>query len=89
MSLAEAGLGGFRSRPWWGLAVPAGTPAPVVARLNAEFTALFREPKFVEFLEARFTEPAPGTPTEFASFLKADREAAAALVQLARQGRSK
>jgi len=88
-TMAEAGLGGFRSRPWWGLAVPAGTPAPVVAKLNAEFTTLFRDPKFVEFLESRFTEPAPGTPAEFASFLKADRETAAALVQLAKQGRSK
>jgi tripartite-type tricarboxylate transporter receptor subunit TctC len=88
-TMAEAGLGGFQSRPWWGLAVPAGTPASVVARLNAEFTALFRDPKFVEFLESRFTEPAPGTPAEFAAFLKADREAAAALVQLARQGRPK
>jgi len=86
-TMAEAGLGGFQSRPWWGLAVPAGTPAPVVARLNAEFTALFRDPKFVEFLESRFTEPAPGTPAEFAAFLKADGEAAGALVQLARQGR--
>ena len=88
-TMAEAGLGGFQSRPWWGLAVPAGTPATVVARLNAEFTALFRDPKFVEFLESRFTEPAPGTPGEFAAFLSADREAAAALVQLARQGRPK
>jgi tripartite-type tricarboxylate transporter receptor subunit TctC len=83
-TVAEAGIGGFSSRPWWGLAVPAGTPREAIARLNTEFVRLFREPKFVEFLEARATEPVPGTPEEFAAFLKADRESAAALVQLAK-----
>jgi tripartite-type tricarboxylate transporter receptor subunit TctC len=81
---AEAGIGGFPSRPWWGLAVPSGTPREAIARLNAEFVRLFREPKFMEFLEARATEPVPGTPEEFAAFLKADREGAAALVRLAK-----
>jgi tripartite-type tricarboxylate transporter receptor subunit TctC len=83
--MAEAGLGAFNSRPWWGLVVPAGTPQPIVARLNTEFTRLFREPRFVEFLESRFTEPVPGTAEEFSAFLKADREAAAALVKLAKR----
>ena len=80
----EAGIGGFSSRPWWGLAVPAGTPKETIARLNAEFVRLFREPKFAEFLDARAVEPAPGTPEEFATFLKLDRESAAALVRLAK-----
>ena len=80
---AEAGIGGFPSRPWWGLAVPAGTPREAITRLNTEFVRLFRDPKFVEFLEARATEPVPGTPEEFAAFLKADREGAALLVRLA------
>lgn len=80
---AEAGLGGFASRPWWGLAAPVGTPAAVVAKLNSEFARLFREPKFVEFLESRYIEPAPTTPQEFAAFLKSDRESAANLVKIA------
>lgn len=84
----EAGLGGFRSRPWWGLAVPAGTPAPVVARIHEEFLRVFREPKFVEFLESRFVEPATGTPEAFAAFLKEDRETAGTLVRLAKQGKN-
>jgi len=76
-------LGGFPSRPWWGLVVPRGTPAPIVARLNAEFVRLFRDPKFLEFLDGHFVEPAAGTPDDFAAFLKADRENAAALIRLA------
>jgi tripartite-type tricarboxylate transporter receptor subunit TctC len=80
----EAGLGAYPGRVWWGLLVPAGTPAPVVRKLNAEFVRLFREPKFVEFLESRYVEPAAGTPEEFAAFLKADREAAGRLIRLAK-----
>lgn len=87
-TLAEAGLGGFASRPWWGIVVPAGTPAPIVARLNATFVSVFRDPKFVEFLEGRYVEPAPGTAAEFASFLEADRKAAGELVRLAKRGKN-
>lgn len=84
-TMAEAGLGGFTSRPWWGVAAPAGTPANIIARLNADFAAVLRDPKMTELMEARFIEAAVDTPLEFATFLKADREAAGALVRLARQ----
>lgn len=82
-TMAEAGLGGFPARTWWGLVVPAGTPAPIVARLNADFVQVFRDPKFAEYMEGRYVEGAAGTPQEFAAFLKADREAARTLVRLA------
>jgi tripartite-type tricarboxylate transporter receptor subunit TctC len=78
----EAGLGGYPGRVWWGLLVPAGTSAAIVQKLNTEFVQLFREPKFVDFLESRYVEPATGTPEEFAAFLKADRESAGKLVRL-------
>jgi tripartite-type tricarboxylate transporter receptor subunit TctC len=82
-TMAEAGLGGFPARTWWGLVVPAGTPAPIVARLNADFVQVFRDPKFAEYMEGRYVEGAAGTPQEFAAFLKSDREAARTLVRLA------
>jgi tripartite-type tricarboxylate transporter receptor subunit TctC len=84
-TMAEAGLGGFSSRPWWGVAAPAGTPATIIARLNADFAAVLRDPKMTELMEARFIEAAVDTPQEFVAFLKADREAAGALVRLAHQ----
>lgn len=58
-------------------------PAAIIAKLNAEFLQVFRDPKFVETMEARYVEGATGTPQEFAAFLKADREAAKMLVRLA------
>lgn len=86
-TMAEAGLGGFQSRTWWGLVAPAGTPPAIIARLNSEFVQVFKDPKFAEFMAGRFVEGAAGTPQEFADFMKQDREAAKALVRLASQGK--
>ena len=84
---AEAGLGAYAVRPWWGLVVPAGTPDALVGRLNAEFTRLFAEPKFSEFLAGRFLEPATSSVDAFATFLKADRERAGQIFRAAKQTR--
>jgi tripartite-type tricarboxylate transporter receptor subunit TctC len=62
-------------------------PQPIVDRLNAEFVKLYREPKFVDYLEKQAVLPAPGTPAEFASFLKKDRQDAELLINIANQPR--
>jgi tripartite-type tricarboxylate transporter receptor subunit TctC len=82
-TLAEAGLGGYPGQGWWGLAAPRGTPQPIVDKVSAEFTKLFSEPKFVEFLEQRAVVSAPTTPGGFAAFLKEDRKAAESLIKIA------
>ena len=81
---AEAGLDGFPSRPWWGIAAPAGTPASVVTRVHRAFAETFDDPKMMEMLESRYVEKAVDTPDEFAGFLTQDRQAARVLVELAR-----
>jgi tripartite-type tricarboxylate transporter receptor subunit TctC len=85
-TLAEAGID-FPPFGWWGLAAPKGVPQPIVDKLNAEFTKLYREPKFVEYLEKQAVLPAPGTPAEFAAFLKKDRQDAELLIKIANQPR--
>jgi len=82
---AEAGLGGFPSRPWWGIAAPAGTPAAVVNKLNAAFVATLSDPKMRELMDARYVESALDTPKEFQAFLKSDRKAAGELVRMSKQ----
>ena len=82
-TLSEAGLGDFKFVGWWGLAAPHGTPAPAIARLNAEFVKLFNEPKFVEFLDKQVVRTSTTTPAEFAAFVKSDRETAASLIKAA------
>jgi len=87
-TFAEAGLGGFPGQGWWGLAAPKGTPDAAVARLNAEFVKLFREPKFVEFLDKQAVVSAPNTPQEFTAFLREDRKAAESLIRIANTPRT-
>jgi tripartite-type tricarboxylate transporter receptor subunit TctC len=85
-TLAEAGID-FPPFGWWGLAAPKGVPQPIVERLNAEFVKLYREPKFVDYLEKQAVLPAPGSPGDFAAFLKKDRQDAEFLIKIANQPR--
>ncbi|MSQ50781.1 MAG: tripartite tricarboxylate transporter substrate binding protein [Betaproteobacteria bacterium] len=72
---------GLKGHTWWGLMAPAGTPDPVIRRINAEMAQLFREAKFQELLESQALEPAIGTPEQFAAFLKEDRARGALVVK--------
>jgi tripartite-type tricarboxylate transporter receptor subunit TctC len=85
-TLAEAGID-FPPFGWWGLAAPKGVPAPIVDRINTEFVKLYREPKFVDYLEKQAVLPAVGTSAEFAAFLKKDRQDAEFLIRIANQPR--
>src|SRR5262249_38647669 len=71
-----------------GLAAPKGTPKAILDKLNAEFVKLFSEPKFLAFLDQQAVVSAPGTPAEFAAFLKEDRAQAEALIKLANTPRT-
>jgi tripartite-type tricarboxylate transporter receptor subunit TctC len=79
----ESGIGDFPGHVWWGLVGPKGMPPAVVERLNTEFAALWRDPKFVAFLEKQAVQPYAGTASDFAAFLKKDREDSEVLVKLA------
>jgi len=66
----ESGLPEIEATAWIGVVVPARTPAPVIARLNTEVTAILREPAVAEKLRAVYMEPSPGTPQAFAAFMQ-------------------
>ena len=66
------GLPGFDVSTWFGVFAPAGTPAPIVMRLNEAFTAALRTPEMRERLARMGAEPAPMTPEQFAQFVKAE-----------------
>jgi tripartite-type tricarboxylate transporter receptor subunit TctC len=59
---------------WYGYAVPAGTPAAMVTRLNADLTAALNAPEAQKSLRAQGFTPAPGTPEEFAAQIRRDHE---------------
>jgi len=85
-TFAEAGLN-YPGQGWWGLAAPKGTPSAIVDKVNAEFVKLFKEPKFIAFLDKQSVVAAPTTPAGFAAFLKEDRKAAEALIKIANSKR--
>jgi tripartite-type tricarboxylate transporter receptor subunit TctC len=57
---------------WLGVFVPAGTPAPVVARLNAEIGKALADPAIKGSLEKSAQEPIGGTPAAFAKLVNED-----------------
>ena len=77
----ETGLDGFPGGPiYWGVVVPTGTPAPIVARLHDELATIFHSQKFTDFAKQNYLEPVGGTTGEFAAFLKKDRQDAKVVV---------
>jgi tripartite-type tricarboxylate transporter receptor subunit TctC len=69
---AEAGLKDFDVTTWYGVLAPAGTPRPIIARLNAELVKIMHAPDTRERLAAMATDPRTSTPEEFAAYLKAE-----------------
>jgi tripartite-type tricarboxylate transporter receptor subunit TctC len=57
---------------WIGLVAPAGTPQPVIERLNREFVAAMRDPATNDKLKAQYMDADPGTPAQFAAFMRAE-----------------
>jgi tripartite-type tricarboxylate transporter receptor subunit TctC len=68
-ALAET-LPGFEIDTWWGLVVPAATPAAEVARLNAAFTAALATPEVRSRFTQLMAEPVGGSPEQFAALIQ-------------------
>jgi tripartite-type tricarboxylate transporter receptor subunit TctC len=74
-AIAQSGLPGFEVIGWNGLVAPAGTPAPIVAKLNGALARGLDDGDLGRRLQAVGYEPAAhNTPDEFATFIKADTE---------------
>jgi tripartite-type tricarboxylate transporter receptor subunit TctC len=71
-TVAESGLPGFDVFGWNGLLAPAGTPAPVIAKLHAEIVKALQIPEVRERIAGFGFEPVASTPEEFGEFVRAD-----------------
>lgn len=80
-TVAEQGFGGFMTGSWQGLLAPAGTPAPVIERLNAEFGRALNVPEVAERLTAQGAEPRPGPAAAFGEFMRTETDKWARLVR--------
>ena len=71
-TVAESGLPGFEASSWFGLLAPAGTPQPVIAKVNAEIAKWLATPEAKEKLLAQGANVAGGTPEDFARHIAAE-----------------
>jgi tripartite-type tricarboxylate transporter receptor subunit TctC len=71
-TIAESGIPGFDVVGWYGLAAPAATPAPAIARLNAVANDALKSPTLIEEFRLQGYEPVGGTPEEATAWIKAE-----------------
>jgi tripartite-type tricarboxylate transporter receptor subunit TctC len=71
-TMAEAGVPGFAVAGWYGILAPAGTPAPIVARLNRDIVRVLRLPEVRERLAADGSEPVGSTSEDFGAHIKSE-----------------
>ncbi len=69
-TIAETGVPGYASTAWFGIAVPAGTPKDIVARLNVEGQKTVKSPEFVKRMTDLGYEIVGGTPEQMASMIQ-------------------
>jgi tripartite-type tricarboxylate transporter receptor subunit TctC len=71
-TVAESGLPGYEAIAWQGLVAPAGTPKPVISRLNAEFVNALKQPEIVAKLNEQGFETVASTPEWFAQYTRTE-----------------
>ncbi len=73
-TVAESGLVGFEYIGWLGIAAPAGTPAPIIERLQREIAGILQTNEARSYFESYGREPVASTPAAFAAFIRAEHE---------------
>jgi tripartite-type tricarboxylate transporter receptor subunit TctC len=69
---AEAGVPGYEATIWLGLMTPAGTPKPVIDKLNAAVNEVVRRPDIIKLWKEQGAVPMSMTPEEFDKYLRGD-----------------
>ena len=72
---------GFEANTWFGILAPAGTPKPVLAKLNQEINKALKDPAVRKAIENEGGEVLGGTPEQFAALIKSDMASWGALVK--------
>ena len=73
-TIAEAGLKDFPQPGWYALVAPAGTPQPIIERLNAETQKFFADPAVLSRLEMLNYEPLPGSAAQVKNWMRRDAQ---------------
>jgi tripartite-type tricarboxylate transporter receptor subunit TctC len=73
-TIAEAGVPGFEATIWLGIMAPAGTPKPIVEKLNAAINKTITRPEIIAAWDRQGAMPMPMTSSELDAFLRKDIE---------------
>jgi tripartite-type tricarboxylate transporter receptor subunit TctC len=68
----ETVVKGFQADAWFGLFAPAGTPAEIIARLNAEMMKALKDPATAEVIVKAGFDITPSNPAELGDFVKVE-----------------
>jgi tripartite-type tricarboxylate transporter receptor subunit TctC len=71
-TVAESGVPGYEVNVWFGMQVPAGTPKPVVEKLNRDIVALLKEPDVVKRFADQGVEVVASTPEQFSTLVRSE-----------------
>jgi tripartite-type tricarboxylate transporter receptor subunit TctC len=71
-TVAESGLPGFAFIGWLGIAAPAGTPEPIIERLQREIAVILLTDEARKYFASYGREPVASTPAEFAAFIRSE-----------------
>lgn len=82
-TLHEAALPGYEAAQWFGLLVPAGTPRPIIERLNQETVRAIRAPDTKQRFALEGLDPVGSTPEEFAAYIHSELDKWAKVIKAA------
>jgi len=71
-TIVEGGVAGYDGSIWWGILAPAGMPADLTAKLNADVAAILRDPETAKRLSSEAAEPAIASVDEFNKLIARD-----------------
>lgn len=74
---------GYAVLQWWGIVAPAGTPAPVIDKVNADVAAVLNAPDVRQKLDAIGAEPGGQPPADFDRLIKDDVDKWAKVIRTA------
>lgn len=82
-TVKESGIAGYDMRNWYGLLAPAGTPKPIIDKLNAAIVKVVNNPEIKEQFYTQGSEPTTNSPQEFSQFIRDETERMSKVVKTA------
>lgn len=80
-TFSEAGLSGYEVNAWYSMHAPAGVPAAVIGKLNAELLRILQQPDIRQRLQQLGSEPVGNTPAELAKFVRIENDKYASAIK--------